>query len=355
MEYPKTREEWLALRHKNISSTEASALFGLSPYTTAFELAVVKKQPSHNNEFSEFEGNERSEWGLVQQRAIAGRVAARYGVKVRAITGYAIHSYTHCRMGASFDYEIIGITDDPTFDRDPILRDMYQEHGAGLLEIKNVDYLVFRDQWGEDDDGRREAPAHIEIQVQHQLACIGRMWGAIGVLVAGNKLELLVRLKDHEVNMAIAKKCEKFWFDLEKGIMPPVELPADADIIGKLYRYSTPGKVLDVQADPDETITALCAEYKAAAAAAKDYEEAKQTAKAKLLLLIGDAERVLAKDGWSISATTLADTEIEAHTRKGYRNVRINRSKPKKEKSGGKAVQGGNRQGDGACEGHRAE
>ena len=28
MEYPKTREEWLALRHKHISSTEVAALFG---------------------------------------------------------------------------------------------------------------------------------------------------------------------------------------------------------------------------------------------------------------------------------------------------------------------------------------
>lgn len=333
MEYPKTRDEWLALRHKHISSTEASALFGLNPYTTAFELAVVKQQPSHDNEFNSFEGNERSEWGLIQQNAIARRVAQKYGIKARAVNGYAIHSYLHCRMGASFDYEIIGLAEGE-FDGDTILRDMYTKHGAGILEIKNVDYLVFRDQWQEDDEGRREAPAHIEIQVQHQLACIGRLWGAIGVLVGGNKLELLVRMKDHDVNMALTKKCEKFWFDLAKGIMPPVELPADADIIGKLYRFATPEKVLDVQEVPDEQISALCAAYKAAAADAKVAEEAKSTAKARLLLLIGDAERVLAK-GFTISATSIAETEVPAYTRKGYRNVRITpvkASKPKKEK-----------------------
>lgn len=334
MEYPKTREEWLALRHKHISSTEASALFGLNPYTTAFELAVVKKQPSHDNEFNDFEGNERTEWGLVQQRAIAQRIASRYGIKCRAVNGYAVHSYVHCRMGASFDYEIIGITDDPAFAGDTVLREMYSEHGPGILEIKNVDYLVFRDQWPEDDDGRRDAPAHIEIQVQHQLACIGRMWGAIGVLVAGNKLELLVRMKDHEVNMAIAKKCEKFWFDLAKGIMPPVELPADADIIGKLYRYATPEKVLDVQEADGETISGLCAAYKEAAARESAAKADKDTAKALLLLQIGDAERVLAK-GYTISATSIADTRIEAYDRKGYRNVRVTAIKPKKESKRG--------------------
>lgn len=334
MEYPKTRDEWLALRHKHISSTEAAALFGLSPYSTAFEIAVQKKQPSHVNDYTTFEANERSEWGLVQQRAIAGRIASKFGIRCRAMNGYAIHSYLHCRMGASFDYEIIGLADEFPEDGDPILRDMYLKHGAGILEIKNVDSMIFRDQWNEDDEGRREAPAHIEIQVQHQLACIGRMWGAIGVLVGGNKLELLVREKDHEVNMAITRKCEWFWNTLAKGEMPPVELPADAEIIGKLYRYAEPGKVLDVQAEPDEKVSALCAAYKAAAAQATAAEEAKQTAKAQLLLLIGDAERVLAK-GFTISATSIAETEVAAYTRKGYRNVRVNPVKPKKEKVSG--------------------
>lgn len=355
MEYPKTRDEWLALRHKHISSTEVAALFGLSPYLTAYELAVVKKQPSHDNEFNLFEASERTEWGLVQQRAIAGRIAQKFGIKCRAISGYAIHSYQHCRMGSSFDYEIIGIADDEfPKDGDPILRDMYKKFGAGILEIKNVDALIFRDQWSEDDDGRREAPAHIEIQVQHQLACIARQWGAIGVLVGGNKLELLVRERDDAVNQAIAKKCEWFWNLLAKGGMPPVELPADAEIIGKLYRYAEPGKVLDVQADPDETISALCAAYKEAAARAAAAEDEKKTAKAQLLLVIGDAEKVLAK-GFTISATSIADTEIAAYTRKGHRNVRINAAKPPKEKGDGKAVQGRNRNRHDAGEGQGAE
>jgi predicted phage-related endonuclease len=339
MEYPATRAQWLALRHKHISSTEASALFGLSPYTTAFELAVQKKQPSHDGEFGTFESNERSEWGLLQQRAIAARIAKVYGVKARAINGYAVHSLTHTRMGASFDYEIIGVIEFPEPATDPILRDMYLKHGAGILEVKNVDWLVFRDQWPEADDGTREAPAHIEIQVQHQLACIGRFWAAVGVLVGGNKLELLVRERDDAVNAAIALKCAKFWDDLGKGVMPPIELPADAGIIAKLYRYSTPEKILDVQADEDEKITALCTEYRAAADVVKGGEDRKKTAKAQLLLLIGDAERVLAK-GFTISATSIADTEVAAFTRSGYRNVRITAQKPKKEKGNGSVVQG---------------
>jgi putative phage-type endonuclease len=325
MHYPKSRAEWLALRHQYVSSTEVAALFGLSPYTTAFELAVIKKGELPD----EREGNERMEWGIVLQHAIAKRIAVKYGVNVRAISGYSTHSLQHCRMGSSFDYQIVGITADEISDDYITLRDMYEAHGAGILEIKNVDWLAFKD-WPTGDDGEIEAPAHIEIQVQHQLACIGRTWGAIGVLVGGNKMELLVRKRDDEVHKALTAKCEKFWRDLAANIMPPVELPADAAIIGKLYKYAEPGKVLDKQGDAE--IAAILHAYKDAAAAKKAAEAAQDTAKAQLLMKIGDAEKVLA-DGFTVSAGVVAETEIEAYTRKAYRNVRITAKKATKEKA----------------------
>jgi putative phage-type endonuclease len=324
MEYPKTREEWLALRHKHISSTEVAALFGLSPYATAFEVAVMKQAPTPDDR----EIGDRAEWGLRLQRSIAGGIADKYGVKVRAISGYAVHSYEHCRMGASFDYEIVGLKDDWSGD-DHTLRNMYSEHGAGVLEIKNVDLFVFRKDWQVGDDDSYEAPAHIELQVQHQLACIARTWAAIGVLIGGNRLELLIRERDDEVNQAIAKKCEKFWSDLAKGVLPPIELPADADIISKLYKYAEPGKVLD--ANDSAEIAALCAEYRAAADAAKAADDIKKSARAKLLMQIGDHEQVLTK-GFKISAGVVAAAEI-SYTREAYRNVRITAIKPPAEKS----------------------
>lgn len=323
LQYPKTREDWLALRHKYVSSTEVAALFGLSPYLTAFELATIKKAEVPDDR----ESNERMEWGIRLQNAIARGIAERYGVKARAISGYAVHSYEHCRMGASFDYEIVGIKDGD-YDGDPILRNMYAEHGAGVLEIKNVDWIAFK-QWA-GDDGEIEAPAHIEVQVQHQLACIGRTWAAIGVLVGGNKLELLVRTRDDQVHKALRDKCEKFWADLAKGIMPPVELPADAAIIASIYRYAEPGKLLDAQTD--EEISAIVREYAAASKAESAAKADKDTAKAKLLMKIGDAEKVWAA-GYTVSAGVVAETEIPAYTRKAYRLIRVTAIKPKKEKA----------------------
>ena len=55
-------------------------------------------------------------------------------------------------MGASFDYEIIGVKEDVT-PEDNVLQEMYRNNGAGILEIKNVDYLAFKNGWLLHDDG----------------------------------------------------------------------------------------------------------------------------------------------------------------------------------------------------------
>jgi putative phage-type endonuclease len=322
MLYPQSREEWLALRHRYISSTESAALFGMSPYLTAFELAVLKKSP---NVPAEYEQNERMTWGLRLQRAIAQGVAEDYGVKIRAVNGYA--TVDDLGIGASFDYEVVG-KKEGEFDGDTTLRDLYTQHGPGVLEIKNVDSLVFKNEWQEIEKAI-EAPPHIEIQVQQQLRCIEREWAAIGVLVGGNRQVMLYRMRDREVGEAIAAKAERFRKLLSRGEMPPIKLPEDAQVIKTLYGYAEPGKVLDAQ-DKDE-IKALCLEYQAAQQAEKAAKDAKDSAVAKLLMQIGDHEKVLV-DGFSISAGMVSETLVEAYTRKAYRNCRIYAKSVKKTK-----------------------
>ena len=327
--YPKTRSEWLALRALYVSSTESAALFGMSPYLTAFELWHQK----HSKDTSAIDMNERMEWGLVMERTIAKMVSLKYGVKVRNLSAYVVHDAT--RMGASFDYEIVGIElpagengEAPPAIEDTILQDLYNKHGAGCLEIKNVDWMVFKEQWstGSGEGETPQAPEHIEVQVQHQQECIDREWTAIAALVGGNRLFMIPRLRDREVGAALVRRITEFWKTVEDGTAPSPILPADAEFIGKLYGYSEVGKLIDLRGN--SAITALCDDYKAVAEAATKADENKKSAKAELLLAIGDAEKVLV-DGYKISAGMIADAEIPAYTRKGYRNVRITKEKIK--------------------------
>ena len=191
---------------------------------------------------------------------------------------------------------------------------LYLEHGPGILEIKNVDAWIFKNEWTD------EAPAHIEIQVQHQLEACARPWAILAVLVGGNRLETFVRRRDSEVGAALRQRIRGFWSDLARGILPPVILPADAALVSSLYRYAEAGNVLDAQGNAE--IAELCATYQAAAKAEREAIALKQTAKAKLLPLIHKAERVLA-DGYTISCGEIAETVVEQYTRKSYRNFKI--------------------------------
>lgn len=324
MLFPKTREEWLALRQKNISSTESSALFGLNPYTTAYELAVVKKDTLT---LEEYDQSERMSWGLRLQRAIAQGIAEDYGVKVRAISGYAV--LPDLRMGASFDFEVVGLKDDYAGD-EKMLRGLYTQHGPGVLEIKNVDAWIFKNEWQEVDRAI-EAPAHIELQVQHQLHCIEREWAGIGVLVGGNRQLLICRLRDRDVGDALTAKVKRFWTGIAAGKMPPVMMPQDAAIIRKVYGYAEPGKVLDCQVTDNAELHQLAKNHAESTKWKSEAEKTHKSTGALLLQALGDAEKALFAD-MTVSAGMVGPSHIEAYDREGYRNLRIYPKKAKEPK-----------------------
>lgn len=337
MQYPKSEAEWLALRHQHVSSTESAALFGLTARATAFELAVGKQAA----EPTDIERTERMTWGLRSQEMIAKGVSEDYGVKVRRVTGYAIHP--EIRLGASFDYEIVGIQKDDAGNerqvKDPMLQQMYRDLGPGVLEIKNVDSYIFRKEWQPDEEtGEIEAPPHIEIQVQHQLAAIQtRKWSAVAVLIGGNHAMIVLREIDQDFVSQLCTKVRDFWIDLERGILPPPVLPADVDIIRRIYMGSTPGKIYNGQQDAG--LLVLCQQYVESAELAKSHETARKSVGAQILMKIGDSEIALAQ-GFKVSAGTVGETRIEAHTRKGFRMCKVTPLKdaaaPAKSKEKGK-------------------
>lgn len=319
--YPKDRADWLAMRHRYVCSTDQAALHGLSPYITAFELFHEKRKEKP----SEWEAGERAEWGLALEDAVARKLAADYGVKVRKLSAFATND---AGMGSSFDYEIVGLKDD--FEGKSALRAMYEASGPGILEIKCVDWLVFKRTW-QEVEGEQEAPAHIEIQVQHQLHVIERQWAAIGILVGGNSLKMIMRERDETVGKALESKVRQFWRDVKANKPPDPFLPQDAEIIAQMYSFGDPDKVLDAQANAE--VEALAKEYLDAATLKAAAEDRQKTAKARLLMMIGDASKVLVSDGISISAGTVAEALVEAHTRKAYRNFRVTKKAAKQEKA----------------------
>lgn len=294
---PESKQEWLRHRTQDLTSTEMPALFGLSPYMTRFELWHQKK----NQQIVELEENERMKWGNRLQDSIALGLAADMGWQVRKKDEYM--RIPDLRLGSSFDFQI-GET--------------------GLLEIKNVDALQYRDGWDVDDAGNIDAPAHIEMQIQHQMLVSGLNQGKIGALIGGNRVVLIDREIDSGVHDRILEATAEFWKSIVDNRPPEPDFIADADFISKLYRYAEPGKVIEADSD----IEFLAAQYALFSAQEKEAKAQKDGIKAELLTKIGDAEKVKG-NGFSISASYTQSTLVPAYERAGFRNFRVTWPKKK--------------------------
>lgn len=305
---PTDKNHWLECRTKDITSTEVAALFGLSPYITEFELWHRKKE----GVVAKFEENERMKWGTALQDAIALEVAKEQRWTIRRMDEYMRDK--ELRAGSSFDFSI-----EEVIDADPaVVPDC-----SGLLEIKNVDSLAFRDGWIEDDAGNIEAPLHIEIQVQHQLMVSGRAYAYIGALVGGNKLVLIKREPNPKIFASITAKISAFWKSIASNIPPAANFERDAEFISKLYGYAETGKI--VYCGPE--MTTMAREYKRLGDIAKDADTARKALKAQMLTAIGDAEKAEG-EGFKISASMVSGGPV-SYVREGYRDFRITWKKEK--------------------------
>lgn len=297
------QDEWLKLRTEDITSTEVSALFGLNPWKTEFELWHEKKE----QQVIKLEENERMSWGKALEEAIAKKFAEKNGWDIEPFKDYA--RIPELRLGSSFDYRI---KDQESFK---------------LLEIKNVDGLQFKNKWELDDDGKvNEAPPHIELQVQHQFAVTEWNDGYIGALVAGNVGQEIYRKPNPNIINKIKEKVDKFWWSIDNDKPPKPDYERDSEFICELYKDSQEGLVLDGTGSVE--LEQLVYDYQLAGVKEREYGKLKKAKKAEIIELIGGAEKVRG-DGWTISAKTTKESYVEAFTRKAFRGFRVTFKKQK--------------------------
>jgi len=304
-----SQDEWLQLRLDDITSTEVSALFGLSPYLTEFELFHNKA----NRIIVEFPETDRMKWGKRLEAPIAEGIAEDLGLKIEPFKPYVRHSSV-VGMGSSFDYAIIGHQD-----------------GIGLMEVKNVDVSIYRTKWSED-----EAPAHIETQIQHQMEVANVNWGLIVAFSGGNDPRVIRRERDRAVGQILCKRVTKFWRDVVTGNVPKPNFLKDADFIISLHQ-SAGVKLLEIEeASP---IYALLSDYRYITAEAKSYEEMKLAKKAELFNAIGDDYNRVQSNGLTLSCGMVKDSPPTVITpemvgqliggKKGHRMCKITKKEGK--------------------------
>jgi putative phage-type endonuclease len=283
------------LRRLHVGSSEAAALFNLSPFVTRLELYLRKRGELPEPDLSAYEP---ALWGQALEAAIGQEIGERTGWSVRKVRRYVIHPAVP-GMGCSMDFEIVN-----------------HRRGAGVLEVKTVDRRAFRDWQG----GR--PPIHYELQLQHQLACTRRDWGAIGVLVGGNELRITPYERHQGAIARLEREVAVFWREVAEGRPPRPDYQADLATFCALYRQAAEGSFLDLR--HSARARQLCEEYAASADAERAARQRREAAKAELLDLIRNAETVWV-DGFRIAAGTVEGGQVN-YVRDAYRSLRVNRT-----------------------------
>jgi predicted phage-related endonuclease len=302
-------------RAQNVGASEVPALFSaawvdeaaapdeLDPFETRFALWMRKagKLPAEPESVPSFTGarpalRDRLFWGNVREQGIAQAIADVTGWKIQP-GGFVQHPSLE-GMSATPDFFLtMGATD-------------------GVLEIKNVDRIIFR-RWPERiepgvfwwrDGGWEEAeiqpPFRVKLQCQAQMAATGLPTSVTGPLVGGNELYLFRVDRHPGVIARIEREIQAFWASIAAGEPPPPDWKLDVETICALMGNVDPGTVKDLRGN--EEALELARAYHDTQKREKAAKTEKDGLKAQILTLIGTAERAIFDEGFNLWAGEVA-------------------------------------------------
>lgn len=260
------RNEWLQERTKYLGGSEAAAILGLSKYQSALSVYLNKI-----GEGIEVEDNEKMLWGRLLESVIAAEYARRTGYKVWHNAEYK--HYIHP------EYPWMGCLPD-AIAHDPF-------RGDGVLEIKTASEYV-KNEW---DDGN--SPEQYVVQLYHNMAVCGTVWGALVVLIGGSDFRIHEYNADKELFDLIVQKESEFWHEHVLKRIPPDPTGASLDVLGKLYKQDNGSSIVLRQVEVGNAIRQYLDTKTALEALTKKHEDAKAVIQAAM----GEASQGIYHDG----------------------------------------------------------
>lgn len=215
-----------------ISATEASALFGVSPYVTPW---MLYRRFAHGEE-AYVAPHSRLDWGKKLEPLILDQASQDLKVEVRPNIG-PDGNQVYVRRG------LFGCTRDAEV--------WCPDRGFGVLETKCVfDYRI----WMQDWNGGNNPPRHHEIQVQTQMY-VGDgekpyQWGIEAVWVAG-ELVYFERKPIPKFWSAMEKHGTEFFADVKAGNEPnPFGSPREYPLLKEVFGADE-NIILDLREKPE--------------------------------------------------------------------------------------------------------
>jgi predicted phage-related endonuclease len=282
----KRGDDWHRLRAQNVGGSEVAALFGLQPQY-ALSLYALWHIKAGNVPPPPVDG-ERIEWGLELEQVIAKMAAKRGGWQIRK-GGYEVDRTTP-GLGCTLDY----IIDAPAEAEKEL-----GFSGPGALELKNVDWLVHRRSWLDD-----EPPEHIVLQLQHQLAATGFAWGVVAALVGGNHLLLYRYAARPKIIDAIRERVTEFWRSIREKREPKPDGSSGA--MHTIRHRFHPAGDRPVDMTDDNELPELCARKLRLEEQRKAAEREEDDVKAQIMAKLGNV-RCAMLDNFFITQTIIPE------------------------------------------------
>lgn len=225
-----SRDQWLAMRARNVGASEIGALFGVCPFKTHLQLYAEKAGLAP----AEGPSSAIMERGLILEPAVAEAVRLKRPSWRLQKADYYLAS-DDWRLGATPDY----IVYDPA------------RSTTGVLQTKAVAMPEFAEKW---QDG---PPLGYVLQTAQEAMldahCRGepQAWGAIGVLaVSAYKYEAHVYEfeRNSGAEARIIRAATSFWEAVGRGEPPAADFARDSETIRALYPADC-GEAVDLSSD----------------------------------------------------------------------------------------------------------
>ncbi|MEU7596402.1 YqaJ viral recombinase family protein [Streptomyces sp. NPDC039022] len=258
------RTAWLTARRGGLGSSDLPAILGLVEQNPP--LKVYYDKLGHDVD----DAGEAAYWGTVNEEAVARRWAMQNRSVIRRV-GLVAH-VDHSHWMTTLDRRV---TECP-LDSD--------EQAPCALEIKTRSAFKSA-QW------HAGAPDDVIAQVLWQIIVNGYEHMHYAVLIGGNEYHQgTVRADQYaDVIADITTAADKFWFEHVQAQVPP-DPTGNGEALARLFRRLHPARsgAVDVDRHPD-ALDAL-ADYNRHQRAESTAKKAKNTAKARMIAVLGDAQ-----------------------------------------------------------------
>lgn len=217
-----SHEEWLKLRKQGLGGSDAGAVCGVNPYSSAFSVYVNK-----TGEEAEIEDNERLRQGRDLEEYVARRFTESSGLKVHK-TNYLYRHDDHPWMIADVDRVIA-----------------YENAG---LECKTVNAWS-ADKWKSID----KLPESYFLQCQHYMAVMGWDYMYLAGLILGSDFVYYRIDRNEELIHSLIKIEKDFWENnvLARVIPDPDGSKAYDDMLGGYFNAKKESSIPLIGLDSD--------------------------------------------------------------------------------------------------------